>query len=198
MAALDSVAQQGPVRDRLPGTTQETVSALRTRADQLRSQLAEEHLPARAQQVQDLAAERAQELEETVRERLEDLEPAARQAQVGVWKALRALFAGLVALPAFLFKMLRWLAGTLDDVAERTDLEERAKRAAELLPDRRVPRARRRTALLWTAGGFGAGLLGGWLLARRQSVEVIYDEPHPEVVDPIGGAGLPADPALRG
>jgi uncharacterized membrane protein YccC len=198
MAALDSPAHQGSVRDRLPGATQETVDTLRTRADQLRSQLAEEDLPARAQQVQELATERARELEGTVRERLEDFEPAARQAQVGLWKALRALFAGLVALPAFLFKVLRWLAGTLDDVAERTDIEERAKRATELLPDRRPPRVRRRTALLWTAGGFGAGLLGGWLLARRQTIEVVYDEPQPEIVDPVGGPGLPSDPALRG
>jgi hypothetical protein len=198
MAALDALAQQGHARDRVAGSAQETVTAMRTRAEQLRSQLAEEDLPARAQQMQELATGRAHELEDTVRERLEELEPAARQAQVGLWKALRALFAGLVALPALLFRALRWLAGTLDDVAERTDIEERARRVGELLPDRRVPRVRRRTALWWTAGGFGAGLLGGWLLARRQSIEVVYDEPQPEPVDPVMVDGLPSDPAVRG
>jgi hypothetical protein len=186
MVALDALAQQD-LRDRVSGTAQDTVTSMRSRAEQLRTQLSEE----------DLAA-RAHELEDTVRERLEDLEPAARQAQVGLWKALRALFAGLAVLPTVLFKVLRAVAGTLDDVAERTDIEERARRAGEMLPYRRRPKVYRRTALLWTAGGFVAGLLGGWLLSRRQSIEVVYDEPQPEFVDPLGEGALRGDTIPRG
>jgi hypothetical protein len=55
---------------------------------------------------------------------LEDLEPVARKAELGVWHALRALFAGLAALPALLFRALRAIAGGIDELErEREALE---------------------------------------------------------------------------
>jgi hypothetical protein len=197
MAALDTVPDQARARAREVRDPQEAVAALRTRVERVRSQLAEEDLGARAQQATELATERAQELEETVRARLEDLEPAARTAELGLWRALRALFGGLAALPALIFTALRAVAGTLDDVADRTDLEERARRAGRLLPDRRPPRVRRRTALLWTAGGVGVGFVGGWLLARRRASEVVFEDPQPEVLETSANGAWQRDAALR-
>lgn len=193
MAALDTLAQE--TAKRAPIDPQDAVDQLRTRADGLRTQLAEQDLGARAQQAGELASERAHELEETVRARMEDLEPAATQAQIGLWRALRALFGGLIALPTLLFKVLRAVAGTLDDVVDNTDIEDRARRATALLPDR-APRVRRRTALLWTAGGVGVGVAGGYLLARRRA-ELDYDAPQAEYVDPVGDVAWQGDAAPR-
>jgi hypothetical protein len=118
----------------------------------------------RWEEVEPVLRERWGELEPVVRERLSELEPAARQAQIGLWRALRALFTGLAALPMLLIRVLRLLAGTADEVIERgTEMTDQARKGRAV---RRV-RMRRRTLVACVGGAVGVGFVGGWILGRR-------------------------------
>lgn len=131
--------------------------------------------------------ERWGDLEPVVRERLEDLEPAARQAQIGLWRALRALFAGLAVLPTVLVRILKAVAGSADEVAERG-----AKAGEEAMKRRRAGRGvrlRRRTLVAYVAGGVGVGFVVGWILGRRAAEDEAswYDEATMDGGRPVDG-----------
>lgn len=119
----------------------------------------------RWEEIEPVVRERWGELEPVVRERLEDLEPTARRARVGLWRVLKVLFAALAALPTALIKLLRLLAGTADEVAER------GQQAGEEALKRRRRRGgvhlRRRTLVAYLAGGVGVGFAIGWVLGRQ-------------------------------
>lgn len=136
-------------------------------------------------ELEPVVRQRWEELEPVVRERLEDLEPAARQAQIGVWRALRALFAGLAVLPSLLVRALKAVAGSADEVAERG-----AKAGEEAVKRRRAGRRvrlRRRTLVAYVAGGAGVGFAIGWVLGRRAAEDEAswYDEAITDAGRPV-------------
>jgi hypothetical protein len=164
-ASLDETRQRarevgGDLRERLEGLE----PVVRERWEELEPLLRE-----RWDELEPVVRERWDDLEPVVRQRLEELEPAARQAQIGLWRALRVLFTALAALPTALIKLLKLLAGTADEVAERGQ-----QVGEEALKRRRRGRGvtlRRRTLVAYVAGGVGVGFVIGWLLGRQGSRE---------------------------
>lgn len=130
-----------------------------------------------------------------LRERIEelDLEPAVRHARRSWWAAIRALGAGLAALPDVLARALRSLATTVERASEGGgELAERTRRAASAA--RAAPgelrRSRRRRWLALT-GAFTVGLGLGWWLARRAAgpVDEFWTTP------PAAAPGVPPSPS---
>jgi hypothetical protein len=161
-----------------------------------------------AEEVRDEVLARAGHLGEDVRERvpalLEDLEPASRQARIKGWELLRSLVGVLFVLPRLLVRVLGALPGLVDRATEQGgEVADRARHAASSVPAVRHARRRRRTQLVaWTAGGFVAGVLTGWLLGRRARPEIAYEATRGDVGDtavpPVDGAAPVApDAAVR-
>jgi hypothetical protein len=174
-ASLDETRQRarevgGDLRERLVEGLEPVV---RERWEELEPLLRE-----RWDELEPVVRERWDELEPVVRQRLEELEPAARQAQIGLWRALKVLFTALAALPTALLKLLKLLAGTADEAAERGHhvAEEARKRRRR----GRGVTLRRRTLVAYVAGGVGVGFVIGWLLGRqgaRDEWELVEETP---------------------
>lgn len=147
-------------------------------------------------ELEPVVRERWSELEPVVRERLDDLEPAVRQAQLGMWRALRALFGALAVLPAMLVRALKTIAGVADDAAERGQHlgEEALKRRRR----RHGVTLRRRTLVAYLVGGVGVGFVIGWLLGRqRPEDEWLTDDELPfEASGPAGNGAPQGDASL--
>ena len=183
-ASLDETRQRarevgGDLRERLVEGLEPVV---RERWEELEPLLRE-----RWDELEPVVRERWDELEPVVRQRLEELEPAARQAQIGLWRALKVLFTALAALPTALIKLLKLLAGTADEVAERGQ-----HAGEEALKRRRRGRGitlRRRTLVAYVAGGVGVGFVIGWLLGRqgtRDEWELVEETPFDTGTQPGG------------
>lgn len=134
--------------------------------------------------VRELAVDVSDDVRDRVPELLEDLQPVARQAQVRWWELFRRIVGALLVLPRSLVRGLGALPGVVEGVADLFggaaqqggELADRAREAASSVPTVRRLRRRRRTQLAaWTAGGFALGATVGWLLGRRQRVEVVFD-----------------------
>jgi hypothetical protein len=127
----------------------------------------------RAEHLRDDVREQA----EHVRELVEELEPATRQARIKGWELVRQVIGALLVLPRLAVRLLGALPPVVEGAAEQGgELADRARHVAGTVPQVRRHRQRRRLQLAaWTAGGFAAGVVTGWLLARRQPTEMIYE-----------------------
>lgn len=139
--------------------------------------------------------DRANDAREVVTDRYHDLEDelavevprAVRRARVGAWGAARSGLGVLLVLPKLIVRVLGALSTAADhaavlgaDVAERgADVADRGLELAESLPSSRRERRRARVRTAgWFTAGFGAGIVVGWVLARRQATVVTYDAPY--------------------
>jgi hypothetical protein len=161
-----------------------------------------------AEEVRDEVVARAVHARDDARERvpvlLEDLEPTSRQARIKGWELVRWLVGVVLVVPRLLVRLLGSLPDTVERTAEHgTELADRARHAASSVPPVRRARRRRRVQLAaWTAGGFVAGALVGWLLGRRTTPEVSYEATQGDTLAPPsptvnGAAPVTADPAVR-
>jgi hypothetical protein len=198
-------------------TAEHRLTGLRDRLQELdlRERLEEVHLRDRlegarehAEEVRDEVLARAVHARDDARERvpglLEDLEPTTRQARIKGWELVRWLVGVALLVPRLLVRLLGSLPDTVERTAEHgTELAERARHAAASVPTVRRARRRRRAQLAaWTAGGFVAGALVGWLLGRRSTPEVSYEATQGDTLAPPtpnvnGAAPVTADPAVR-
>jgi F0F1-type ATP synthase assembly protein I len=181
---------------------------LRERLEELDLRERFEDVREHAEEVREEVAARAANARDDARERvpalLEDLEPASRQARIRGWELVRWVVGVVLIVPRLLVRLLGNLPDTVERTAEHgTDLADRARHAAASVPTVRRARRRRRTQLAaWTAGGFVAGALVGWLLGRRTTPEVSYEATQGDTLAPPapavnGAAPVTADPAVR-
>jgi hypothetical protein len=192
-----------------------TTEALEDRLTALRDQLEELDLRARfddararAEHARADVVDRTGAVRDEVRDRVpelvDDLEPAVREARIKGWELLRAVIGALLVLPRLLVRLLGVLPGVVETAAEQGgELAGRARKAASSVPPVQRSRRRRRNQLVaCTAGGFVAGAVTGWLLARRRPAEVRYEATggsSDEVAVPSvnGAAPVAPDAAVR-
>ncbi len=130
----------------------------------------------RAAQARDEAARRWHDLEEELPVDV-DVEKVGRQIERGVWQVISSLLSVLLLVPKLLVRGLGALGRFADDLGDRGVVAgERAREAVAAVPPSRRDRRRRtlRTAA-WTGAGFGAGILVGWVLGRRDDTTVSYE-----------------------
>jgi hypothetical protein len=179
-------------------TAQDRLDVLRARLDELdpRERLADLHLRGRLEGAREQAGElghevleRASEVRERVPELLEDLEPASRRARIKGWELVRTLIGVLLILPRLLVRLVGVLPNVVERAAEQGgEVADRARHVAGSVPSVRHARRRRQRQLAaWTAGGFVAGAVTGWLLGRRTRPELTYEA----TVGDAGGAPVP-------
>jgi hypothetical protein len=179
------------------------LDAARDRAEHLRDDVRD-----RAEHLRDDVRDRASGLKDDVQQRvpelIEDLEPASRQARIQAWEVFRRVVGALLVLPRLLVRLVQALPPVVEGAAEQGgELAARASHAAAAVPAVKQRRRRRRTQLAaWTVGGFAAGLLTGWLLARRRPTEVTFeatagDADELSVPSVNGAAPLAADAPVR-
>lgn len=137
------------------------------------------------QRTRDGVSRTSQRLGNDAVQRLRDVEEALPidAADIGVrmrrggWRAVRVMGAGLAALPTTTFSAAKAVARAADGAAERTEnAGERAREFADDLPSSR--RHRRRVAartLGWSAAAFGAGMVVGWLIAKREVTDPVEE-----------------------
>jgi len=123
-----------------------------------------------------------------------DVDTLGQQAERGLWQVVSALLSVLLVVPRLLVSGLKQLGTLADDVADRGVIAgERAREiAGQLPPSKRDRRRRRVRTAAWTGGGFGVGLLIGWLLGQREPVAVPYEPAdlaaHLTDAQPVTGA----------
>jgi hypothetical protein len=174
-----------------------TTEALEDRLTALRDQLEELDLRARFDDARSLAEHARADV-------ADDLEPAVREARIKGWELLRAVIGALLVLPRLLVRLLGSLPGVVETAAEQGgELAGRARKAASSVPAVQRSRRRRRNLLVaCTAGGFVAGAVTGWQLARRRPAAVSYEATSgssDEVAVPSvnGAAPVAPDAAVR-
>lgn len=122
-------------------------------------------------------AEHVRDRAEEMRGRAEDLRPAVRRTEIGALSIIRDLLGVLLVVPRLVVRLLGSVADAVDSAAERGGvLAERGREAIDALPEARSTRRRRRLkGVLWVAGGFAAGFVAGWLVAQRQTEELMAE-----------------------
>ena len=148
---------------------------------------ARERLRDRVEPTAELARERAEVARERASELAEAIEPTRQRVAGAVGPALRTLVRALLMLPSVLAKVVGWLSGVVETLAERG-----REAAARVEPPKARKRATRLRTAGWVAGGFAAGAATGWIVHARMQAR--RQEPYA----PAGVPQAPGAPAPSG